>query len=196
MDLEQMRDNMKVRLSKSRYLHSTGVEEVACDLAVIFGYDEEKASIAGILHDCARNLTDPELLKQCEVFHLQVSEIEHECPFLLHAKVGAAYAKEEFGVEDEEIISAIIYHTTGRPAMTLLEKIIFTADYIEPYRKPLPRIESIRDAAYSNLDLGVMMILENTLDYLNSSGAEIDTLTVDTYEYYKAQLLLGSKSIK
>ncbi len=193
MNLELLRDRIKETLKQPRYIHSTGVEEVACDLAVIYGYDTEKASIAGILHDCARNLSDQELLQYCEVNHLEVTEIEARCPFLLHSKVGAAFAKELFGIEDPEIISSIIYHTTGRPNMTLLEKIIFTADYIEPYRKPLPRIDEIRAMAYLELDQAVLMILENTLGYLEQTKADIDTMTVDTYEYYKAKLSAHNK---
>jgi predicted HD superfamily hydrolase involved in NAD metabolism len=164
------------------------VEEVACDLAVIYGYDAEKAGVAGILHDCAKNLSDEELLQYCEKYQLEVTEIEARCPFLLHGKVGAAFAKDLYEITDPEIISSIVYHTTGRPNMSLLEKIIFTADYIEPYRKPIPRIDEIRKMAYSELDLAVLMILENTLGYLEQSKADIDTMTVDTYKYYKAKL--------
>ncbi len=185
MDIEQIRNCMKKQLSESRYLHSFGVEEVACDLAVIYGYDMEKARIAGLLHDCAKNLTDKELIQECERQGLPITEIEQICAFLLHAKVGALHAREKYGVEDDEIQSSITYHTTGRPSMTLLEKIIFTADYIEPYRRPLPRIDEIRRAAYTDLDQAVLMILENTLNYLDTSGADIDTLTVDTYQYYQ-----------
>jgi predicted HD superfamily hydrolase involved in NAD metabolism len=188
MELEQIRDSMKMILKPSRYLHSKGVEEVACDLAAIYGYDMEKACIAGMLHDCAKNLTDPELLLECKNFGITVTEVEKECMLLLHAKVGALHARIKYGVEDEEILSAITYHTTGRPAMSMLEKIIFTADYIEPYRKPLPRIDEIRRTAYTELDIGIYMILENMLDYLNASSAVIDSLTVDTYKYYKAVL--------
>lgn len=189
MELEALRDSMKGVLKHPRYLHSVGVEEVACDLAIINGYDAEKASIAGILHDCAKNLTDSELLQCCERYQLPVTEIEARCPFLLHGKVGAVFAEKIYGIEDPEIISSIVYHTTGRPNMSLLEKIIFTADYIEPYRKPLPRIDEIRAVAYSKLDLAVLMILDNTLHYLEQSEADIDTMTVDTYEYYRSVLL-------
>jgi predicted HD superfamily hydrolase involved in NAD metabolism len=193
MNLELLRDRIKETLKQPRYLHSIGVEEVACDLAVIYGYDTKKASIAGILHDCARNLSDIELLQYCEKFQLEVTEIEARCPFLLHGKVGASYAREQFGIEDPEIISSIVYHTTGRPNMSLLEKIIFTADYIEPYRKPLPRIDVIRAMAYSELDQAVLMILENTLGYLEQTNADIDTMTVDTYKYYKEKLCVHNK---
>ena len=193
MDIELLRNSMKEILKQPRYHHSVGVEEVACDLAVIHGYDADKASIAGILHDCARNLSDEELIEYCEKYRLEVTDIEVRCPFLLHGKVGAAFARDQYGITDSEIISSIIYHTTGRPNMSLLEKIIFTADYIEPYRKPLPRINEIRAMAYSELDRAVLMILENTLDYLEQSKAEIDTMTIDTYKYYKEKLCVHNK---
>ena len=188
MDLEQIRDQVKAELSTSRYQHSLGVEEVACDMAAIFGYPEEKAKLAGLLHDCAKCLTDDALLQCCKQYQLPVSQVEQTCPFLLHGKVGAAFAKNRYGVEDTEILTAIEYHTTGRPGMTLLEKIIFTADYIEPNRKAsIPRMLEIRQAAYSELDQAVYMILENMLHYLEESSDVIDTLTVDTFEYYKRQ---------
>lgn len=188
MELEQIKDSLKSILKPDRCLHCVGVEEVACDLAAINGYNMEKASLAGILHDCAKNLSDSELLEECSKYGLSVSETEKKCVFLLHAKVGALYARIKYGVEDEEILNAIMYHTTGRPAMTLLEKIIFTADYIEPNRKPLPQIDMIRRTAYSDLDLGVYMILKSTLNYLRDTSAVIDSLTVDTYKYYEAVL--------
>lgn len=196
MDLQMLEDSMKKNLKQPRYLHSIGVEEVACDLAVIYGYDPGKASIAGILHDCAKNLSDEELLCYCQKYQLPVTEIEVRCPFLLHGKVGAAFAKDQYKITDPEIIDSITYHTTGRPNMSLLEKIIFTADYIEPYRRPLPRIDEIRWMAYTDLDQAVLIILENTLSYLEQSKAEIDTMTVDTYQYYKTTLSAGHGSDK
>lgn len=186
MDLEIIRENLQNILDPARYRHSIGVEEVACDMAVIFGYDMEKARIAGLLHDCAKYLTDDQLIAKSKEYHLPISEVEQSCGFLLHGKVGAVFAKEIYGVEDVDILNSIIYHTTGRPAMSLLEKIIFTADYIEPYRRPLPRIKEIRLAAYSDIDLAITMVLENMLTYLKDSGSVIDTLSEDTYNYYKA----------
>ena len=188
MDLELIREELKCVLKPIRYQHSLGVEEVACDLAVIYEYDMEKARLAGLLHDCARGLSDEQLLEKCKEYGLPVTEIEQKCGFLLHGKVGALYARQIYEVLDEEILNSIRYHTTGRPAMILLEKIIFIADYIEPNRRPLPRINEIRLAAYTDLDLGITMVLENMLNYFKESGTAIDTLTVDTYEYYKAYL--------
>lgn len=186
MELEEIRECMEKRLKKSRCIHTFGTEEVAFDLALIYGYDTKKASIAGLLHDCAKNLTDEELLIECEKYHLPISEIEMKSTYLLHAKVGAVYAKLICGVEDEDILNAITYHTTGRPSMSLLEKIIFCADYIEPNRKLFPGMDEIRRVAYENIDYTVYLILINTLEDLKNKGAIIDTLTTETYEYYKS----------
>ncbi len=185
MTLEYIRDNLDGVLKKSRFQHSIGVEEVACDLAAIYGYDVEKAGLAGLLHDCAKNLSDQELLDNCKENNIAVSEMEERFPYLLHGKVGAVLAESKYEVKDEEILNSIRYHTTGRPNMTLLDKIIFTADYIEPYREPLPRIEDIRWTAYTDLDYAVTMIYDNILSYLNGIHAEIDHMSEEAYEYYK-----------
>ncbi len=188
MEFDEISKNLKKVLSEKRYLHSLGVEEVACDLALIHGFDMERAKIAGILHDCAKYLSNEQLLDECQNYGLPVTDIEVKCPFLLHAKVGAIYARIKYGIQDDQIISAITYHTTGRPAMSLLEKIIFTADYIEPYRRPLPRIEVIRKMAYNDIDIAVAMVAENVLDYLRASNQDIDTMTIDTYHYYRDKI--------
>ena len=186
MELQQLRDSIKPWMEESRYRHSLGTEAVACDLALIHGCNMWKACIAGILHDCAKDLSDDALIKECIRYQLPVSEVERQRALLLHAKVGAAYAEDKFGIKDEEILNAIRYHTTGRPGMSLLEKIIFISDYIEPYRKPLPKIDRIRWEAYNHLDSAIFMISEDILDYLKNNGSVIDTMTMDTYEYYKA----------
>lgn len=188
MEIEQIRDCLKKQLKHTRYLHSEGVEEVAVDLAAIYGYDMEKARCAGLLHDCAKYLTDQELLAECDKHSLPVSEVERKCAYLLHAKVGAFYARVKYGISDDDILDSITYHTTGRPGMTLLEKIIFTADYIEPCRRPIPKLDEVRMAAYSDLDQAVLLILDNTLRYLHEVGGEIDTLTEETFQYYKILL--------
>lgn len=185
MKLKQMEEAIREIQSANRFKHSMGVRDVAYDCALIHGYDTEKACIAAILHDCGKHLSDEELLEQCNLYNIPISKYEQKSIFLLHAKVGAYYAKMLYGVEDEEIINAITYHTTGRPGMTLLEKIIFTADYIEPNRKPVQRLDIIRKEAYCNLDHAVYMILENTLEYLKTTNYVIDDMTLKSYEYYK-----------
>ena len=133
-------------------------------------------------------------MKECEKYRLPVSEVEKQRGILLHAKVGAAFAKDIFEIEEEDILKAITSHTTGRPGMSLLEKIIFTADYIEPLRQPIPRIEEIRHMAYQDLEVAITMIAQNTLNHLKCTGEPIDTLTIETYEFYRALTLPHSKA--
>lgn len=185
MRLDTLREAMKAVLKPSRYLHSIGVEEVSCDLAAINCCDMDKAAIAGILHDCAKAMTIDEMLDLCRAYNAQVSDIEARNEGLLHSKAGALLARHKYGIEDEEILDAIKYHTTGRPGMSVLEKIVFVADYIEPYRRELPRINEIREAAYDDLDRAVVIVAGNTLSYLKESSKEIDKTTEETYEYYK-----------
>lgn len=185
MELNQLRECMKATLKPSRYLHSIGVEEVSCDLAVIHSCDMEKAAVAGILHDCAKALSTNEMLDICRTHNIHVSDMEEGNADLLHSKTGAILANLKYGVEDEEILNAIEYHTTGHPGMSVLEKIIFIADYIEPYRSELPGIDDIRKTAYEDLDSAIVMIAGNTLSYLRRNGEDIDKATEETYDYYK-----------
>ncbi|MCR5668049.1 MAG: bis(5'-nucleosyl)-tetraphosphatase (symmetrical) YqeK, partial [Lachnospiraceae bacterium] len=106
-------------------------------------------------------------------------------PYLLHAKIGAYVAREKYGIEDEDVCHAILVHTTGVPNMNLLDKILFTADYIEPNRKDAPRLEDIRMMAFENLDTAVLMILEDSIKYIEDTKRPMDPTTMDTYEYYK-----------
>jgi nicotinate-nucleotide adenylyltransferase len=186
MGIEQLRMSMKGILSDSRYNHSIGVEEVCYDLALIYGYDTIKASIAGILHDCAKYLTSEELIQECEGYKVTISETERKLPhLLLHAKLGAIYARERHGITDESILKAIEFHTTGRPGMSILEKIVYVADFIEPNRKDnIPKMDVIREVAYQDLDKAVILILDNTLKYLNENEMLIEPITKETYKYY------------
>ena len=107
---------------------------------------------------------------------------------LLHAKVGAIIAKKEFGIIDADILSSIRTHTTGEPDMSLLQKIIFTADYIEPGRDKAKRLDEIRELAFSDLDICVREILFDTLSYLDETKSDIDPATRETYEFYSDKL--------
>ena len=125
----------------------------------------------------------------CEKYHLNVSEVERENPSLLHAKLGAFLAAKKYHIEDKEIINAIASHTTGHPHMTLLEKIIYIADYIEPGRPELANMEEVRHLAFRNIDECLYRILEDSLEYLNRLSKPIDPMTEKTYNYYKAVLM-------
>ena len=184
MNIEKMLSKVKEKVSDKRFEHIRGVEFTATCMAYALGANPEKARIAGILHDCAKGLPTKEKLEKARKFGLPVSKYEEKNPDMLHAKLGAYYARYKFDIIDEEILNAITYHTTGRPDMTLLDKIIFVADYIEPNRKMLPRMDEIRKLAFSDIDEAVILILESTISYLEESNVEMDYQTVNTYNYY------------
>lgn len=184
MTREKMVVRLRGKISDKRLEHSYGVEYTAACLAMVYDADVEKARIAGLLHDCAKGLPAKEKLEKARKHGLPVSKYEEKNPDMLHAKLGAYYARYKYDVTDEEILNAICYHTTGRPNMSLLEKIIFVADYIEPNRRMLPEMEPIRREAFSDLDQCVIHILKNTLDYLHNTTLEMDYMTQKTYDYY------------
>ncbi|MCR5633461.1 MAG: bis(5'-nucleosyl)-tetraphosphatase (symmetrical) YqeK, partial [Eubacterium sp.] len=134
--------------------------------------------------DCAKCIPTEEKLKKAKKFGLPISQSEKANPDLLHGKLGAYYAKEKYGIDDEDILSAITYHTTGKPEMSMLDKIIFVADYIEPNRKMIRDLSEIRREAYSDIDKCVIHILKNTLEYLDGGKAVVDEMTKKTYEFY------------
>lgn len=184
IDLRELRKDIKKVQDAKRYEHTLGVEYTAAALAMRYECDILNARIAGILHDYAKCFGDEKTLSICEKYNLSVTSMEKRNPFLLHGKVGAYLTKHKYHVEDEDVFNAIHYHTTGRPGMSLLEKIIFVADYIEPGRKKAPNLGIIRKMAFEDLDAALCKILQDTLVYLKESGGEIDPATEETWKYY------------
>lgn len=185
IDISKLQNKMKKVLEPKRYEHTLGVAYTAASLAFVYGIHTQNALVAGLLHDCAKCLSHKKRISVCTKNEIEITKVEMENPVLLHAKVGAFYAKEKYGVHDEEILNAILYHTTGRPNMGLLEKIIYVADYIEPHRKKLPKLSEIRKIAFSDIDMAIYMILENSLMYLEKGDTQIDPTTKETYDFYK-----------
>ena len=185
--LQFLREEMSKILKPSRYEHTIGVAYTAANLAMRYQVSIEDAYIAGLLHDNAKYVAKEELLCICEENHLPISEIERKNVYLLHSKAGAIKARDLYGIEKEDILNAITYHTTGRPGMSTLEKIIFVADYIEPNRRIIPNLDKVRKEAYLDLDRTVAWILSNTISYLleTKSKEDIDQTTIESYEYYK-----------
>lgn len=183
-DVRKIRKAMEKELDAKRYEHTLGVAYTAAALAMCYGKDRDKALLAGLLHDCAKCLSNEKRISICEKHNISINEAEQKNPFLLHAKVGSFLAMQKYGVTDQEVISAVLWHTTGRPDMTWLEKIVFVADYIEPNRNQAPNLDAIRKLAFQNLDKALLWILKDTLDYLNAGKMEIDRMTQKTYEYY------------
>ena len=187
-DLEEMKEKVRQSQKESRFVHTLGVVETAIELAKQYHVDEKKAEIAALLHDCAKGLGGQEQLQLCKKHGLTITEAEERNPFLLHAKLGAYLAKADYGIDDEEILDAIRWHTTGRPEMTQLDKIIYIADYIEPNRNQAPNLDEIRRLARVNLDECLYTILKATLAYLETKKDVIDPMTEQTYLYYKKLL--------
>ena len=186
-NFSKTKKTLRKYLDRDRFEHSEGVMYTAAALAMRYGEDLEKAQIAGILHDCAKCMPDSKKLKICEKNHIEITEAEKMSPFLLHAKVGAYIAKAKYDIEDTEILDAIACHTTGKPAMTLLEKIIYISDYIEPMRNKASNLEEVRKMAFVDLDEALFKILSDTLVYLEKSSKKMDPMTMQTYEYYREQ---------
>ncbi len=183
--IDKIKNIVKEELDLLRYEHTMGVMYTAAAMAMRYDFDLEKALIAGLLHDCAKCIPHQEKFRICESNDIEISDAERKNPGLLHAKLGAFLAQEKYGVLDEDVLSAITYHTTGRPDMTLLDKIIYIADYIEPNRKEAPNLERIRKLAFENIDNCLFAILEDSLAYLQTKNEVIDPMTEKTYLYYK-----------
>lgn len=184
-DLKLLQAQMKQVLSEDRYTHTLGVMYTAQCLAMRYGVDLTRAGVAGLLHDCAKCIPNEQKLIQCENYGIEISETERKNPSLLHAKLGACLAKELYGIEDEEILSAIRWHTTGKPDMTLLEMIIYMADYIEPSRDQAPNLSVIRKLTFDNIEKALFQVLESTLGYLKDRSHAIDPMTRASYEFYQ-----------
>lgn len=185
MDIVEIQNRLIKKLSEHRYTHTMGVQYTSICLAMKYECDLRKAQMAGLLHDCAKYLDAEKLLKICKKNDIPVTEIEHKSPYLLHGKVGAHFAMKKYGVEDEDILNAIRFHTTGKPDMSLLEKIVFVADYIEPGRTNAPNLSYLRKLSFENLDEAVFEILAQTLSFLEKKKQNIDQHTVETYQFYK-----------
>lgn len=167
------------QLTEQRYIHTVGVMETAVKLAERFGADVKKAETAAIFHDYAK-FRPKEEMKQIILDGggpLEVLDFHHE---LWHAPAGAALVKTEVGITDEDILSAIRFHTSGRPNMTPLEKVIYVADYIEPGRR-FPGVEEVRTLAEEDLDLALIQALKNTITFLISKNQAVYPETVATY---------------
>lgn len=163
INFEEIKKELKIELGEKLYLHSIAVMEEAEKLAAVYGCDEKSAKIAGLLHDCGKG--------RCK-------------DNLKHAKKSAELARIKFGVEDDDILNAIMHHTTGRANMSLLEKIIYIADKIEPGRH-YPGLEEIRKAARLNLDEAIIKSLESTIEYVKNRNLLLDMESVNTLNYLK-----------
>ena len=169
-------------LDEKRVAHVAGVETTAVQLAMRWGEDPDTAAVAGILHDITKSFDFDKQLKLCEKYGIMLENAERETPALLHARTGAALASVEFGVSDN-IADAIRWHTTGKPDMTLLEKIIYLADFTEPTRD-FEGVEKLRELCFEDLDAAMALGLRMSVEEIRARGAEPFHDTLEAYEWY------------
>ncbi len=163
-------EKLKKMLKPERFIHSLGVRDTAVKMAEIFGADIEKARISGLLHDNAKNMD--KLYERCCDLEVELDELEKENIGLVHAKLGAETAKCEFGITDSEILNAIRWHTLGKPDMSLLEKIVFVADLVEPGRC-FPDLEKLRKLAFSDIDKALLECVKATIKVNMKRGTPV-----------------------
>ena len=183
LPLSQLRPVALSYLKHRRIPHVLGTEQEAIRLAERYGADVEKARAAALLHDCTKKLDMPAQLALCEQYGIELDELEQKALKLLHSKTGAAIARDVFGVDDD-IYSAIWYHTTGHAHMTKLEKIIYLADYIEPSRD-FPGVDTLRKVCYEDLDKGLLLGLEMTIEEMTAMGNPVHRATVEARDWLK-----------
>ena len=188
VDIAKLRAQIKKVQDKKRYEHTLGVTYTAACLAMCYDIDTERAETAGLLHDSEKCLSNDKKVSLCKKQSIEINMTEAKNPFLLHAKAGAYLAEYKYGIRDEDILNAVRYHTTGRPGMSMLEKIVFIADYIEPGRNHSARLPELRRLAFQDLDKALVEVLRDTLRYLKGTDNEIDPMTQKTYDHYKKLL--------
>lgn len=185
---DSLREHLKENLSEKRYNHTLGVCEMAIKLAELYGADREKAKIAALGHDLAKELNIEKQKEILEKNGFEIGEIEEASPQILHGFVGSILLKDLFNVEDKEILDAIDFHSTGRRNMSTLEKIIYIADYIEPNRN-YDGVEHLRETTYNDLDAGVLEGLDNTIKIVVEQRKVIHPLTLEARNYLVMEMM-------
>lgn len=187
-----IKEYAKTVLSEKRFVHTVNVAEEAKRLANLWGADKDCAYLAGVIHDIAKEVPKCRALGALAEYGYKPDETEKQNPGLLHGKLAAYIARDRFGVDDEDVLSAVAYHTTGRPEMSLLEKIIYVADFTEPGRQ-YPEAGEIRKLADQDLDKAVLCQADMVIKFIIDSGRVLHTDTVNTRNYFLLKLKRGTE---
>ena len=185
MKREKMEYKLKKALDHQRYEHTLGVEETARMMARAFGEDEERAALAGLLHDCAKCMPLSQMIKAAK--HAKTDDVMKESKALMHAVAGMCIARDVYDVKDEAVLQAIRWHTTGRANMTNLEKIIYLADYMEPTRS-FRDLTEVRRLAMEDLDRACLMSFTMSVEHLEEKGYMVHPNSVYARDYLKGLL--------
>ena len=183
LSIEEIKLYLKANLAEKRYIHILGVADIAKNLAKLNGISEEKAEIAGLAHDVAKNLSKVKMKEIINKHNIILSVVEENNENLWHSIIGPIEAKDKLGIQDEEILDAIRWHTTGKEDMSILTKIIYIADMIEPNRN-FDGIEDIRKVTLEDLDKGVYYGLTQSIEFLLIKNLLIDENTMRARNYF------------
>ena len=185
--IEMLEGQLKASLDEQRFLHTQGVAYTCAALAMKwYKYEVDRLMIAGYMHDCAKCMSFEEQMQIAAENMIFLSDFQIQHPKLLHAVVGPFVARDQYGIFDREIQEAIRTHTTGAPNMSIFQKIVYVADFIEPNREGgIPFIEDYREMAFTDLDRAVYMISDSIVEYLSKKGNDFDPATIATRDYYK-----------
>jgi len=173
---------LRTNLRQKRFEHSLSVRDSAEELAKFYNFDANKARIAGLVHDCAKDKSGEELLDIACRSGYTVGEVCFESPKLLHGCVGSIIARELMGIEDEDILNAVFYHTTGRKNMSNIEKLIYIADYVEPLRV-FPGVDEMRRDVYLDLNKTLIFAFDSTIKYVIEKGQMLHPDSIDGRNY-------------
>ena len=176
----EIKDYLKVKLETKRYRHVLSVRDMAVELAGKYGADLQKTNLAALLHDCAKWMDTRQLFEAVADYEIQLDEFEQISASLLHALVGAELAIDIFSIGDEEILSAVRSHTKGNGAMTLVDKLLFVADFAEPKRS-YPEAAAVRKIAMQDLNQAVFEVARIKIANLLDKGLVIHPDTIAVY---------------
>ncbi len=182
IQLLQLKKELKNLLSEKRFHHTEGVASSAKWLAKKYGANPKQAELAGWVHDCAKEMSLSDMQKLIRKANMDVDEPVWHSRALLHGPAGSAYAQMHFGIENVDVLNAVFFHTTGKPDMSLLEKVVFLADYIEPSRS-FPGVDALRDLAHKDLTEALIAAYDFTIGHLAEEHAYIYDLTLAGRNY-------------
>lgn len=186
MDKQEIEQCIKKMTKETRFAHSKGVEKMAGELARHYGFDPDKAELAGLMHDCVKNLPTDEMLRLCDELGCELDWVTRNEPKLIHAPLGAYYSKKIFGIDDDEIFDAIYYHTTAKADMPMLTKIIYMADVVEPNRN-YETVDELRKLAFENIDLAILKAIDFTTCKIIQTGRMLHSETINARNYLIAK---------
>ena len=191
MEFTERKALLKASLPTKRYEHSIAVYKTAKEIAKTCGVDVEKAKLAGLLHDCGREIPTKNFIEKIKELGIKADIVEINQPILLHDKLGVYYAEHKYDVHDKEILDAILYHTTGAPHMSKLAMVIYLADILEPARD-YPGVDDLRKLVTQDLEQTLFQAYIQTIKFLLDGKQLVHPNCIEAYN----ELAIKYKNVK